>query len=104
VLRPGGRHIFTVPIVASRATTEIRAEVDSNGDIAHRLPPLYHGRGAGPYRYIPVGADLLTFTEFGRDLREHMRDAGFEAEILRGGDGQDETGASMVFSGRVPSE
>jgi SAM-dependent methyltransferase len=102
VLRPGGRHIFTVPIVASRATTEIRAEIDGNGESVHLLPPLYHGRGAGLYRYIPVGADLLTFTEFGLDLTEHMRDAGFEAEVLRGGDDRDETGAAMVFSGRVP--
>jgi hypothetical protein len=33
-----------------------------------------------------------------------MRDAGFEAEVLRGEEGQDETGAAMVFSGRVPAE
>jgi SAM-dependent methyltransferase len=103
VLRPGGRHIFTVPIVSSRATTETRAEINDNGEIAHLLPPIYHGRGAGLYRFIPVGPDLLTFTEFGSDLTDHIREAGFEAEVLRGADDRDQTGAALVFSGRVPS-
>ena len=100
VLRPGGRHIFTVPIVASRPTTEIRAELDAEGAIVHRLAPVYHGRGAGPYRYIPVGSDLLAFTEFGGDLGEHMREAGFEVEVFRGTSDPAETGAAFVYSGR----
>jgi SAM-dependent methyltransferase len=102
VLRPGGRHVFTVPIVASRATTETRATIGGDGEIVHLLPPLYHGRGAALYRYIPVGEDLLAFTEFGRDLTDYMREAGFEPEVLLGGDDPDETGAAMVFAGRVP--
>ena len=102
VLRPGGRHIFTVPIVASRATTNTRAEVDSDGEVVHLLAPLYHGRGSGLYHYVPVGQDLLTFTEFGADLVDRMREAGFAPEVLRGAGGRDETGASWVFSGRVP--
>jgi SAM-dependent methyltransferase len=102
VLRPGGRHVFTVPIVASRATTDARATIDGHGEVVHLLPPLYHGRGAGLYRYVPVGDDLLTFTEFGRDLTDHMREAGFEPEVLLGSDDPDETGAAMVFAGRVP--
>ncbi len=102
VLRPGGRHVFTVPIIASRATTLARAEIGGDGHPIHLQPPLYHGRGGGLYRFIPVGDDLLTFTEFGRDLTDHIRDAGFEPEILRGADDYDQTGATMVFSGRVP--
>jgi SAM-dependent methyltransferase len=101
VLRPGGRHVFTVPIVASRASTDTRALIDGDGDVVHVLPPLYHGRGAGLYRYVPVGDDLLTFTEFGRDLVDHMREAGFQPDVMRGADDRDETGAAMVFSGRV---
>ena len=100
VLKPGGRHLFTVPIVASRPTTETRASVGPGGEVIHHLPPLYHGRGAGIYRHVPVGADLLTFTEFGRDLVEHIREAGLEPEVFdREGD---EIGAEMVFSGRAP--
>ncbi len=100
VLRPGGRHLFTVPIVASRPTTQARASIGPEGELVHHLPPLYHGRGAGIYRYVPVGADLLTFTEFGRDLVEHIRDVGLEPEVFEG-EG-DATGAEMVFSGRAP--
>jgi SAM-dependent methyltransferase len=102
VLRPGGRHVFTVPIIASRATTFARTEVGGDGQHIHLLPPLYHGRGSGLYRYVPVGGDLLTFTEFGRDLIDYIRDAGFEPEVLRGADDEDQTGATMIFSGRVP--
>ena len=102
VLRPGGRHVFTVPIVASRATTEARVEMDGDGKVVHVLPPLYHGRGAGLYRYLPVGDDLLTFTEFGLDLVDHMQEAGFEPNVFRRAEDPDDTGAALVFSGRVP--
>jgi SAM-dependent methyltransferase len=102
VLRAGGRHVFTVPIVASRAVTEARATLDADGGVVHRLPPIYHGRGAGPYRHLPVGDDLLAFTEFGRDLVDHMREAGFEPEVFHGPAGRYESGAETVFSGRVP--
>lgn len=101
VLRPGGRHVFTVPIVADRQETQRRAEVAGDGAIVDLLPPLYHGRGAGLFRYVPVGGDLLTFTEFGGDLIEHVRDAGFEPEVFEGADDPDGTGAAFVFSGRV---
>jgi hypothetical protein len=63
------------------------------------MPALYHGRGSGAYRFIPVGPDLLTFTEFGRDILDYMREAGFEPEVYPGSDG--DTGAEMVFAGRV---
>jgi hypothetical protein len=102
VLRPGGRHILTVPIVVPRERTFPRVEVGQNGELIHRLPPLYHGRGRGLYRYKPVGGDLLTFTEFGRDLTDFMRAAGFEPEVMRGADAADETGATLVFVGRRP--
>lgn len=100
VLRPGGRHIFTVPVVWTRATTETRAELGDGGEIVHRMPALYHGRGSGAYRFIPVGVDMLTFTEFGRDIVDYVRDAGFESEVYAGSD--DGMGAEIVFAGRVP--
>lgn len=99
VLRPGGRHIFTVPVVWTRATTEARAQIGDDGKIVHLMPALYHGRGSGFYRFIPVGADLLTFTEFGRDILDYVREAGFEPEIYAGSD--DGTGAETVFAGHV---
>jgi SAM-dependent methyltransferase len=98
VLRPGGRHIFTVPIIASRPTTVARATVGDAGRIVHHLPPVYHGRGSGLYRLLPVGTDLLAYTEFGADLCDHIAAAGFEPELFRG---DDVTGMNWVFSGRV---
>jgi SAM-dependent methyltransferase len=100
VLRPGGRHVLTVPVVWTRAITEPRARLGDDGEIVHLMPALYHGRGSGAYRFIPVGDDLLTFTEFGRDIVDHMREAGFEPEVYTGFD--DVTGAETVFAGRVP--
>ena len=100
VLRPGGRHIFTVPVVWSRSTTEARAHVGGDGEIIHLMPALYHGKGSGAYRFIPVGADLLTFTEFGRDIVDYVREAGFEPEVYAGSN--DATGAETVLAGRVP--
>jgi hypothetical protein len=64
------------------------------------MPALYHGKGSGPYRFIPVGADLLTFTEFGRDIVDYLREAGFEPEVYAGSDNV--TGAETVLAGRVP--
>lgn len=100
VLRPGGRHVFTIPIVATRAVTVARARRQEGGEVVNLMPPIYHGRGAGPYRFVPVGRDLLTFTEFGRDIVEHLRTAGFEAEVFP--DPADAVGALTVFSGRAP--
>ena len=103
VLRPGGRHVFTVPVIATRTATEARARVGPDGELEHLLQPLYHGRGAGLYRRLPVGDDLLAFTEFGSDLTGHIREAGFEPEVFTAGPGDDGTGATFVFSGRVPA-
>ena len=99
VLRRGGRHVFTVPVLWTRATTETRAEIGEDGEIVHLMPALYHGRGSGAYRFIPVGVDMLTFTEFGRDIVDYVRDAGFEPEVYAGCD--DGIGAEIVFAGRV---
>ncbi len=100
VLRPGGRHIFTVPVLWSRETTETRARIGEGGEIVHLMPALYHGRGSGAYRFLPVGVDMLAFTEFGRDIVDFVREAGFEPEVyMRPDDG---TGAEIVFAGRVP--
>lgn len=100
VLRPGGRHVFTIPVLWTRAATETRARIGADGELVHLMPALYHGRGSGAYRFIPVGVDMLTFTEFGRDIVDYVREAGFEPEVYAGSD--DGTGAEIVFAGRVP--
>lgn len=60
-LKPGGAHVFTVPI-HSRPTTLVRARRGAQG-IEHLLPPDYHGN--------PIdAAGSLVVREWGRDLPE----------------------------------
>jgi SAM-dependent methyltransferase len=61
VLRPGGMHIFTIPVVWSRPKSRRCAEIVA-GEIRHIRPPSYHGsRGTAK-------SDLLVFWEFGADV------------------------------------
>ena len=68
VLRPGGRHIFTVPVDASLALTRSR----------DGLPPEHHGRGGGPFALVTRKADMLVHTDFGGDLPDVVRAEGFD--------------------------
>jgi SAM-dependent methyltransferase len=75
VLRPGGRFLFTVPLHDSAVTVERMAIRD--GQRIALLPPMYH---ADRYR----GATVLVQRDYGRDIVERLRDAGFaEARIAR---------------------
>ncbi len=70
VLRRGGRHVFTVPLVPGRAQTQ---DVSVRG--------WHHGRGSGPWSLVPARGDMLVRTEFGRDLLEALRAMHFEPEL-----------------------
>jgi SAM-dependent methyltransferase len=70
VLRPGGRHVFTVPLDPRRPVTRSRAG----------LPAQHHGRGGGPFALVTRKADMLAHWDIGRDVPELLRDAGFEPE------------------------
>jgi SAM-dependent methyltransferase len=71
VLRPGGRHVFTVPIDPSLAASRSRAG----------QPREYHGRGGGPFALVTRRADMLVHTDFGDDLAALVGAAGFECAI-----------------------
>jgi len=43
VLKPGGAHIFTVPLVRKGEPSRRRAVFHPDGQIEHILPPEYHG-------------------------------------------------------------
>lgn len=75
VLRPGGRHVFTVPVDPRRAHTRSR----------EGLPPVHHGRGGGPFAPVTRRNDLLAYTDFGTDLPALLREAGFETEASGSG-------------------
>lgn len=69
VLRPGGAVLATFPFHADRQRTLVRATL-ADGVVHHLLPPQYHGN--------PVSADgSLVFHDFGWDLLDAMRQAGF---------------------------
>ena len=59
VLRPGGAHVWTVPLFADRVTVR-RAEPDGVGGVRHLLPPDYHSN--------PLGGGSLVVHEWGLDL------------------------------------
>jgi len=74
VLRPGGTMLFTVPLYGGYPTVE-RARV-RDGEVEHVMEPAYH---IDPLR----GAGILAFRDYGLDIVERLRAAGFaEASIL----------------------
>ena len=48
VLRPGGAHVFTVPLVNGVRESERRATRTVSGEIEHRMKPVYHGDPVDP--------------------------------------------------------
>lgn len=74
VLRPGGFFLFTVPLFDAAQTVERMAW--QNGERVALLPREYH---ADRYR----GAVILVQRDYGRDIVERLRAAGFvQAQIL----------------------
>jgi SAM-dependent methyltransferase len=75
VLKPGGKHIFTIPIVWNRQTRR-RAET-VNGATIHNLPPSHHGAA----NISPE--DYLVFNEFGGDVVERIERAGLLVALVK---------------------
>lgn len=71
VLRPGGRHIFTVPFNPGAAPDDVRA-IEKDGEIEYFGEKLYHGD--------PVRPDegVLVWTIFGTDMLAKLERLGFE--------------------------
>jgi hypothetical protein len=71
VLKPGGKHIFTVPFIEGMPQSEVRAIVNSQGVIEYLKDALYHGD--------PLRKDgILVYTIFGEDLKEMCIQAGLK--------------------------
>lgn len=78
VLRPGGIMLFTVPLHGGEWTVQ-RARLHA-GTIEHLCAPVYH---ADPLRR---DTGILAFRDYGRDLLDQLRAAGFaEARLIRAG-------------------
>lgn len=74
ILKPGGRHIFTVPFYGDRYRDEIRAVIESDGSINHLLPPAYHG---DPIR--PEG--ILVYVIFSMEMLMKLNDMGYQVKM-----------------------
>lgn len=79
VLRPGGVHLFTVPVVWDQPETRQRARIE-NAQTVHVLPASYHGSQKPD---AVRKADLLVFYEFGADFVQRCSRAGFETRVVR---------------------
>jgi SAM-dependent methyltransferase len=75
VLKPRGRHIFTVPYESGAARDDVRARV-VNGQIEYLAEKLYHGDPVRPRQGV------LVWTIFGREMLDRLRDMGFEMQVL----------------------
>ena len=78
VLAPGGTLVLTVPFDTNRDATLVRAQIDANGAVEHRVEPEYHGDPT-------TNEGCLAFYTFGWDLLDEVRAAGFEDVRLASG-------------------
>jgi SAM-dependent methyltransferase len=69
VLKPGGAHVFTIPLASSRPNKTVYRVDTSGPDDIHILPPRYHDAGKG--------GRSLVYTDFGHDLDQQLQDIGF---------------------------
>jgi SAM-dependent methyltransferase len=71
VLRPGGRHLFTVPFWPWIVKDDVRAEL-IDGEIRHLAEPAFHGDPVRP------GEGILVWTIFGLEMLVRLADIGFK--------------------------
>lgn len=74
VLKPGGKHIFTVPYGESMLRDDVRATL-VDGVVVHHAEALYHGD--------PVRPDegILVWTIFGLEMLVRLSEIGFQTEL-----------------------
>ncbi len=74
VLKPGGSHIFTIPVVWDQPRTRKRSVIE-DGRLVHLLPPVYHGGSIDQN-------DCLAFYDYGADIVDTVRSLGFDVELV----------------------
>jgi SAM-dependent methyltransferase len=81
VLKPGGLHIYTIPLLSRTVKTFARREIGPDGSMVDLTPPISHPGGDWGY---PV------FTEFGADVLQLIDQAGFATTIHFGPTNEDD--------------
>lgn len=77
VLKPGGSHIFTVPVVWDRPHSRICAELDEQGNLTMLRAASFHGMAG------TTANDMMVITEFGSDIIAQLEAAGFITAVDR---------------------
>lgn len=76
VLRPRGRHIFTVPFYKTKYLDEPRTSIDPDGSITHIKPAMHH--------QDPVRAEgALVHNIFALEMLVKMADLGFRTNVYQ---------------------
>jgi len=76
ILKPGGRHIFTVPFFQRLSATQERAYLDDKGKIVHILEPMYH---SDPLK----NNDILVYNIFSIDFLGKLEIMGFRTLMYK---------------------
>lgn len=76
VLKPGGRHIFTVPYGEAMIRDQVRASL-VDGEVVYHSEPAYHGDPVRP------GEGILVWTIFGLEMFVRLNEIGFETQFWR---------------------
>jgi SAM-dependent methyltransferase len=67
-LRPGGAHVFTVPMMNGARPSKVRATMSEEGEVHHLEPPVFHGN--------PISAEgALVTMDWGLDIGRHIFEA-----------------------------
>lgn len=75
VLKPGGKHILTVPIVNKCNSSSRRAERTEDGNLRHLAEPSFHGNpidDQGSLVTMDWGYDIVDFIKAESGLSTHM--------------------------------
>ena len=75
VLRCGGHHIFSIPILLPMPTRSIDRVDTSGSEDLFILPKVYHGDGRG--------GKSLVYTDFGADIFDKLFEYGFKTIFVR---------------------
>ncbi|HTX99639.1 MAG TPA: methyltransferase domain-containing protein [Bacteroidota bacterium] len=77
VLKPGGKHIFTVPLHPSYPTRP-RVRSNADGSLFYLQPPVHHG---DPLR----SQGALVTVDFGADLPDLLQELGYSTTLMESG-------------------
>lgn len=89
VLRPGGIHVFSIPLLHPMPANTVSRVDTSGADDIFVLEPHYHGG--------PGNGKHLVYTDFGADMLEALAAMGLETTAVQWASGDDELRRLLTF-------